>query len=37
MIHFETYNVHLYKQVTTPWTDEQADQAAEPTRDRASL
>ena len=29
MTHFETYYVHLYKQVTNPWTDEQADQAAE--------
>ena len=29
MIHFETYNVHIYKPVTEPWTDEQHDQTAE--------
>ena len=23
MTHFETYNVHIYKQVTRPWTEEQ--------------
>ena len=28
MIHFDTYNVHIYKQITSPWTDEQHDEAA---------
>ena len=28
MIHFETYNVHIYKPVTEPWTDEQHDESA---------
>ena len=27
MTHFDTYCVHLYKQVTTRWTDEQHDEA----------
>ena len=29
MIHFETYQVHIYKPVTKPWTEAQADQSAE--------
>ena len=27
MTHFETYHVHLYKQVTARWTDEQHDES----------
>lgn len=29
MIHYETYNVHIYKQITNPWTDEQCDESVE--------
>ena len=29
MIHFDTYNVHIYKQITSPWTDEQHDESVE--------
>ena len=28
MTHFETYNVHIYKQVTPGWTEEQYDESA---------
>jgi len=32
--HFGTYNVHIYKQITTPWSDQQEDDSVELIEDR---